>query len=262
MSIQQEITATIASIKKSPMDLNLRLSLIQLYILDINWSSALKTTQGYLKLNPTDEQSKTLFLSNIECEIQRHKVFSNIAQAMPYPECSNEIIKFQQSLLHDYFNNTAEQVLADKFTKFIDSLAYELTIKIKVSKNNTIYQGLWLDTDMRTACVLELFCQGQYYWLPFADIKRIIFKDNEILTDVIWRRANIELMNGQITAGFVPARYAALENVELSDEIKYSKLTQWQEINGLTIALGQKVLSNGEEDVSLLDIQEFVNLNS
>ena len=74
MYLSQQIESTIQAIKKSPMDFNLRLSLVQSYLLQANWQQALKTIQGYLKLNPNDEQSKALLLNNIDCEDRKSVV--------------------------------------------------------------------------------------------------------------------------------------------------------------------------------------------
>lgn len=254
MSIQENIETTIQSVKKSPMDLNLRLKLIQLYLVEAEWGKALTTTQGYLKLNPKDEQSKHLLLSNIECEIVRKKVFSNEITVTEYAYANENIIAFQKDILNDYFRKTDKHLIDEKFVSFVDSLDSELSIMIPQNKEIQTHNGLWLDTDMRTACVVELFCQGRYYWLPMVDIKKINFKPNEILTDILWRRVEIELVNGHMTAGFMPVRYVMTENLSLTDEIKYAKLTQWQDINGFSIAQGQKVWSNGDIDVGLLDI--------
>lgn len=258
MYLSQQIESTIQAIKKSPMDFNLRLSLVQSYLLQANWQQALKTIQGYLKLNPNDEQSKALLLNNIDCEIQRQRVFNNELSVQGYIGTNEAIIAFQQDLLSEYFAQADEQQMTKKFVAFVDSLDSELSITVQQAENNTVYEGLWLDSDMRTACVLELFCQGKYYWLPITDIKRLTFKPNEILTDIIWRRAEIELVNGQTTAGFVPARYVVPADTNLSEALGYARLTEWQVFQGFTTALGQKVWSNGEVDVGLLDIEQIM----
>lgn len=264
MSLRQKTETTIQAIKKNPMDLNLRLSLIQLYALEGNWQQALKTMQGYLKLNPTDEQSKTLLLSNIECEIKRQQVFNGQEAPVGYPSANQAVIDFQQSLLDDYHKQQSPTVINERFLAFVDGLDFSLNIDVNQTKKPSelkTYQGVWLDTDMRVACILELFLQGSYYWLPLSDIQRIVFKDSEVMTDIIWRRAEIELINGDVTSGFVPARYVMTDSAQLLDDIKYARLTQWQEINGMTIGQGQKVWSNGELDVAMLDIK-YVNASS
>lgn len=103
MYLSQQIESTIHAIKKSPMDLNLRLSLVQSYLLQANWQQALKTIQGYLKLNPNDEQSKALLLNNIDCEIQRQRLFNNELSVQGYIGTNEAIIGFQQDLLSEYF---------------------------------------------------------------------------------------------------------------------------------------------------------------
>ena len=142
MYLSQQIESTIHAIKKSPMDLNLRLSLVQLYLLQANWQQALKTVKGYLKLNPNDEQSKILLLKNIDCEIQRQRVFNNDLSVQGYIGTNEAIIAFQQDLLSDYFAQVSEQQITKKFIEFVDSLDSELSITVQQAENKAVYEGL------------------------------------------------------------------------------------------------------------------------
>lgn len=263
MTIQQEIETIIHTIKRSPMDLNPRLKLVQLYILEGSWEQALRTIQGYLKLNPKDEQSKKLLQANIECEIKRLDVFTQQQKALAYPASNQTIVDLQQDLLVACLSS-AEQNAVDKFLQLVDIQATEqqITCYPQDTTDSSVATGTWLDTDMRTASVIELFFQSEYYWLPISDIKQVTFKPSEVLTDMVWRRADIQLMNGQATAGFIPTRYIMTKKGDYSDALKHAKLTQWQEQNGVTLAQGQKVLSNGDKDVSILDIDKIIHITS
>lgn len=62
MYLSQQIESTIHAIKKSPMDLNLRLSLVQLYLLQANWQQALKTSKRLFKAIPMMSKVRYYYL--------------------------------------------------------------------------------------------------------------------------------------------------------------------------------------------------------
>lgn len=98
--------------------------------------------------------------------------------------------------------------------------------------------------------------QDQYFWLPLNAISSISFWKNEILTDILWRRAEIKLKNNENFAVFIPARYP-IQN-QTSDDIKLNKITEWKEVQGLSIASGQKMLTSGYTDIAFLDIKKIL----
>lgn len=97
--------------------------------------------------------------------------------------------------------------------------------------------------------------QDQYFWLPLNAISSISFWENEILTDILWRRAEIKLKNNENLAVFIPARYPTTN--QTSDNIKLNKTTEWQDVQGLSMASGQKMLTSGYTDIAFLDIKKI-----
>lgn len=252
MKINIKIDSLIGSIKRNPLNQDLRLELIQYYCIDGRWDSALKSIQQYVKLNPKDSQSKGLFYGNINCEIKRQQVLLGHQKAEVYPGLSVELINHQNEILNNYllkdFNLLQSQ--------FLNTLS-KVNNTFECNTGKQISTGSFIDTDCRLAFVVEIFCQDNYYWISINDIEKIIFKDNEFLTDLMWRRGEIFTKDNQHIPCFFPVRYPLTESIELADSFKYSTTTEWFNTGELSTAIGQKVLSNGDVDISFLDIHSL-----
>lgn len=251
MSLQNRIKESIKLIKMQPLNRNLRLELLQLYCLNGQWDSALKLIQQFLKLNSRDTQTKALFLGNIECEIYREKVFEGLILPQVFLDENLSNLQLQQDILKAFQQKNPEQ-LTTLFLKKCENLP---VFKVKTSDHKEI-TGEILDTDCRLAFVIEIFEHNQYYWLDIKDIQEIRFQQAEFLTDIIWRRGNVILKNQKHLACFFPVRYPFGDH-ELEDQLKYSKLTEWNSFGALTIGLGQKTYSNADVDLSILDIESI-----
>lgn len=228
------------------MDLNARLSLIQLYCLDADWQKALAVTESFLRIAP-DDHVVALLKNNILAENKREQVLQGKMSPLPYAQ--HHFSRLQQQLLQNYLADHHDALMAD-----FDTLIQETDFVAKITTyDERVLQETWIDSDFRLASVLEIFVQDSYNWLPLNAVSSIAFWDHEILTDVLWRRAHITLRDGERIAAFVPARYPTERHQ--TDLIKLNKMTEWQEIEGLPLAKGQKMLTSGETDIALLDVR-------
>ncbi len=252
MSLEDKIQQTTDLIRNQPLNHNLRLELLQLYCIDGQWDRALKIAQQFIKLNPNDNQTKALFLGNIECEIIREQVFKGQHDAPNYWGKTAVDSNSQHDLLAAYLAQDTEKLSALFFEK-CESLD---TLSI-TSNDQQETTSQFLDTDCRTAFVLEVFEQNQYFWIDINDIQEVKFKKTEFLTDLIWRRGEVLLKNQRHLACFFPVRYPFTDKLELDDQCKYSALTKWTEVGDLEIGIGQKTFSNGDIDISILDIESI-----
>ncbi len=255
MKISNKIDNLIDSIKRNPLNHNLRMELIQYYCMDARWDSALKSIQQYIKLNPKDSQSKELFQGNIHCEIQRQQVILGQKKAEVYPGLSVELIDLQNHILSTY-HLTDFNLLK---TQFLDALS-KVNNTFECIADEQIYTGNFIDTDCRLAFVLEIFTQDKYYWISINDIEKIVFKETELLTDIMWRRGEVFTKDNKHIPCFFPVRYPLFDEIESADSFKYSTATEWFNVGELSTAIGQKVLSNGDVDLALLDISKLTSI--
>jgi type VI secretion system protein ImpE len=84
------------------------------------------------------------------------------------------------------------------------------------------------DVDDMTASFLEAFTTtGKYYWLPLERIRRIALYPTETPLDVLWRRCQIEVIDGPSGIVYLPELYAGSGRAE--DELLcVGRGTEWQ----------------------------------
>ena len=246
--IDNQINLITNHLKKHPMDLDARLLLIQLWCLNADWQKALSTTEGFLKIH-TDNHVQSLLKNNILAEIHRQQAFASAE--LPYTYNNYKFNSLQLNLFQK-FNKHNYNLLSKDFEILIDTIKARGTI---TTYQERFQEQLWIDSDFRLSSILEIFIQDNYYWLPMNAILSIKFWQHEILTDILWRRAQISLQDNTQIAAFVPARYPIISNCP--HNIKMNKTTQWDEVMGLAYAQGQKVLTSGEQDVAILDIDKI-----
>lgn len=249
MTISDSIDHYIQSIKSNPMDFDARLALVQFYCLAGNWDKALKTIEQYLKLNEKDNNANILFKNNIECELIRlntlnHKIEINTYVSIDIDSSRKEIF------LSDIKQQDYEEI-KNNYINIADQLNKDFTVQLN---NETQCTGTWLDTDFRFTDLVEVFIHNQYYLIPMYKIVELKFKSNEFLTDIMWRRADIILDDSRNTSCFIPTRYPFLFDDNLSDDVKWGRQTTWVELGDLSMGMGQKTITNGEQDVGWLDI--------
>lgn len=92
------------------------------------------------------------------------------------------------------------------------------------------------DLDDSLAGYIELFgTDGQYYLVPFTDVDRIQFMPVTSLVEHIWRKVNIEVIDGPSGDAFIPMTYVD----SLTDAQKLARETDWVEISGTSVVVGQ-----------------------
>ncbi|MNT66236.1 ImpE protein [compost metagenome] len=115
------------------------------------------------------------------------------------------------------------------------------------------------DGDSRLGPVFEFLGGGRYAWLPFTALKRVRLLAPEGLCDMVWSRAEIELADGQVLQGLVPARYPPAPGermVDLPDTVKLARVTEWRGLRGDTYAgVGQKMWLTDAGEFALLDVR-------
>lgn len=111
------------------------------------------------------------------------------------------------------------------------------------------------DLDDSLGGYLELFgTDGKFYLARFNQIETLRFKKPESLLDTVWRRAEIEIIDGPQGEVFVPITYFA--SARMSERL--GKDTDWQQLDEqLVLGVGQKMLLVGDAAVALSDINSL-----
>jgi type VI secretion system protein ImpE len=114
------------------------------------------------------------------------------------------------------------------------------------------------DADSRLGPVIEAVINGQYFWVPFTQIKSITIEAPTDLRDIVWTPVHFVWVNGGETVGLIPTRYPQ-SDISEDNLIKLARKTDWLEQNDeIFIGLGQRLFSTNVSDYALLDSREII----
>ena len=113
------------------------------------------------------------------------------------------------------------------------------------------------DIDDRTAYVLEMLTPtGKYVWAPWSAVVSLELRPVERVRDLIWRAAELDLLDGPTGVVYLPMTYAAPTS-DLTDPLRLGRATEWREQGGLSCGLGQRCLLVGDDLVAFSSIGEL-----
>jgi len=112
------------------------------------------------------------------------------------------------------------------------------------------------DADDRFGPVLEVFAQGNYYWVPLEQIEAVMTKPPRLPRDVLWLPARLETKasSGEV---FLPTLYPGSHD-HADDLIKLGRANDWQTVaGGAALGIGLRLFLAGDEGVSLADCRDL-----
>lgn len=105
------------------------------------------------------------------------------------------------------------------------------------------------DADDRFAGVFELLVGRRWVWVPVEAVRTLTLKEPAGALDLAYRPGLLRLADGREFAVTVPLVYPA--SADHGDDFALGQTVDWAEAGGLTIGLGAKVLTAGDEEVAL-----------
>ena len=89
----------------------------------------------------------------------------------------------------------------------------------------------WIcDGDSRLGPCFEIILDGEYYWLPANQVKRLDFTSPTTALDLVWAPIRITLANAGCHAAYMPVRYPTSSAVPADDAILLGHRTEWDEV--------------------------------
>lgn len=249
-----DLSATLAAlqdkVRADPADAKLRIFLFQLLCVLGDWKRAITQLKLSGEMDPLALMMAQTYREGIICEVYREKVFKGEKDPMIFgePEPWLALLIEAQKLLATGKPTEAAELRAQAFDQ---APATSGTV------NGTAFE--WIaDADMRLGPVLEIVINGRYFWLPFAQISKLVIEAPEDLRDAVWTAATLTLANGGEVVALVPTRYADTP-AQGSDAEKLSRATNWVDAGGETfVGVGQRLFATDQEDVALLDVRELI----
>ncbi|MEY4719101.1 MAG: hypothetical protein RL563_1719 [Pseudomonadota bacterium] len=236
-------------VRKEPADPKLRVFLFQLLTVQGNWDRALTQLNVAGELDASTLAMVQTYREAIRCEKVRQAVFGGQEKPLILGEPGQWLALLLEALRLDageHFGQATELrqqalELAPASSGTIDGIDFE-----------------WIaDADCRFGPCLEAVVNGQYCWIPFQNIQKIVLDKPADLRDVVWMPAQFVWANGGESVGLIPSRYPGSESSE-DAQILMAHKTQWLEkFEGLSWGWGQRLLATNIDDYALLDIREI-----
>lgn len=249
--LEEAKSALIGYVKANPANVDARIFLAQLFLLLGQWSRAaiqLKT----LRSQSSDTSVQLLAQSYsllMKAEQVRLAVFAGHSTPMFLGEPAQWQAFFVEGL-KGLGEGKASQ--ADELFQQGANAAPAVSGQI----NGEPFK--WLcDADPRIGPQMELFINGQYYWLPLDQVQTLAVEAPTDLRDLVWCPAALQLQNGGQLNAFLPVAYPA-DREKLEPQLQMARLTQWRPLNdALSIGEGQRLLATDEQDYALLEVRHI-----
>lgn len=245
-SIATAINEMELRVATAPANFEARLVLFQYLCIDGSWSRAVKELQACARLAPNMHQLAQAYRRLLRSENLRIEIFQGHCPPTFFDTTPNWGPHWIAALQHQENGETA---LADTARKTAFSLIKNTPGESNLGRFSSLTDG---DTRLGPAC--ELMLNGEYRWLPFAQIAEISLSQPTALLELIWLPTRILLRNNTTIHGFIPARYPISEATP--DALKLGKHTQWRKTGHTGVhGSGQKTWHTDTADLPLFSIR-------
>lgn len=253
-SLAAELEQTKAAIKAAPGDSSLRVSFFQLLCVSGDWKRAAAQLELIESLDPASAMFAQAYFRAVKCEAARREVFAGSIAPVIFGEPDEWIAGMLESLRQGCQGDW------DAASK-AQSAAFEAAPTSSATINGK--DAEWLaDMDSRLGPILEAFIEGQYRWIPFNRLKRLVIDEPRHVVDTVWIGAHFTWTNGGTLRGLIPVRYPGVESCGNEDAM-WARVTEWQErVPGFFTGVGQRTIATDGGEFGILDIREIVmNVN-
>jgi type VI secretion system protein ImpE len=113
------------------------------------------------------------------------------------------------------------------------------------------------DADDILAPFFEVLLQGEYYWLPIAEVKELVIRPPVTLRDLLWLPVKISLHSAPLGEVFLPVQYFGSGKHE-NDLVRLGRMTDWKTIGaGTLVGIGQRTFLIDETECPVLELRQL-----
>lgn len=242
-----EQAGLMARLRLQPSDADARLQLFRYSVIDGNWARAANQLDVASDLDPSLAHTAMVYRHNINCELARHAVMTGK---------ENPVVLGPPAAWTGYLAK-AIQIDDPKDRATLVYAALESANSVPGTVNGEPFE--WLaDADNSFGPLLEMFIDGNYYWVPFDVIEHIEIPMPEDMLDLAWCSCEITLTNGGTRNAFIPTRYPGTEATD-NEDLKLARMTHWLPwAHELHAGAGQRMFVSDRDEYALLDCREVV----
>ena len=188
------------SIRNAPADPALRSFLFQVYSITGNWEGAATQLNVLSDLGADHEMFVQVYRRVLQCEVARRAVHAGNIKPVVFGEPSEWVSFMVQAL--QLLAKGEGAAAAELYARALD----QATPSAGTLDGNRFE---WIaDGDSTLGPLLEVYVDGNYWWVPFERIQSIQSEGPKFVLDSIWMPVQFTWTNGGIAAGFIPVRYA------------------------------------------------------
>ena len=232
-------------VRKDPAKPEYRVFLFQLLSVLGQWERALTQLNVAADMDASTLAMAQTYRSALQAEVLRQAIFEGKRSPLVFGEPQNWVALCIEALRVGAQGHPAQaQELRDR--------AFEEAPASPGTLDDQPFE--WIaDADPRLGPILEAVVLGKYYWIPFANIRKITLEEPADLRDVVWTPAYFEWANGGEGVGLVPTRYPGSES-DTRPEVRLARLTDWQDAgNELYLGKGQRLFATDAGEYPIMD---------
>jgi len=248
--LEETLQALQDQVRAKPADASLRVFLFQLLSVMGRWDRAMTQLNVAAEMDAANLLMAQVCRAALNCEAFRAQVFAGQRTPLVFGEPQEWVsLLFQANSLLAKEEYAAARDLRDQ--AFDAAPATPGTIDGKPFE--------WIaDSDPRFGPMLEAVLNGKYYWVPFANIKKIELEEPVDLRDMVWTPANFTWANGGEMIGLIPSRYPGSELSE-DEAVCLARKTEWVERESdWYLGRGQRMLATDEDEHPLLETRQVI----
>lgn len=238
-----------AEVRRSPADPKLRVFLAQLLLVTGDWKRAHAQLETLNQLDAGAIPMTRTYQNLVQCELFREEVFRGARSPLMLGEPEPWLAMLVQSLSALAGGHVAQAAQ-------LRAQALESAPAAAGTLDGTAFE--WVaDADSRLGPVLEVYVKGNYYWVPFTSVSKIVTEPPVDARDMVFLPATFTWSNGGDAVGFLPARYPG-SHASDDDAVRMARTSVWQQLDESTwIGSGQKVLCTDSTEVGILAVREL-----
>lgn len=244
------LSALQGEVREAPARPELRIFLFELYSLLGEWQRALTQLNLAGEMAASTLGTVMTYQPAIQCESLRASVFRGERSPMIFGEPQAWMASHVAALQRAGEGDAAAAAA-------LREQAFEQVPETPGTIDDRPIEFL-SDADVRIGVFLEAVVLGRYYWIPFCNIAQVHVDAPANLRDLVWLPARFTWINGGSEVGLLPVRYPNTAEAG-DDRLRLARMTQWADApeQGVSFGLGQRMLTDGENDFPLLDIRHI-----
>ncbi len=247
--LQDALAGLQAQVRKEPANAQYRVFLFQLLAVLGQWERALNQLKVLGDMDPAHMPMAQTYREAIRCELLREDIFAGRRAPLVFGDPEPWVALLLEALR---LNNAGATEAAED----VRAQAFEAAPAVPGTLDGQPFA--WLaDADPRLGPVLEAIVDGRYYWIPLQRIRSLILEAPADLRDAVWMPAQFTWANGGESVGLIPARYPGTTR-STDPLLQLGRRTEWQEVAGATVGMGQRMLATDAGEFALLDIRQIV----